>query len=79
MRISAQSLGLKLYVPSQAQFGNQVGDNDIGLEPGELPGRARDSDHSVTAHQIEYHMTVRLVVARARPVEGDVAVSTVGP
>src|SRR5205823_13702580 len=44
------------------------------MEPGELPGAARDSDHSLTARKIEDDMAERDAVARARRVEGDVTV-----
>ncbi len=44
------------------------------MEPGELPGAARDGDHSLTAGKIEYDMAERDVVARARRVEDDVTI-----
>src|SRR6266550_111012 len=53
---------------------DQARDNDAGLEPSELPGPARDGDHSLTTRKIEDDLAERDVVARARRVEGDVTV-----
>src|SRR3989454_12048713 len=44
---------------------DQARDNDAGLEPSELPGPARDGDHSLTTRKIEDDMAERDVVARA--------------
>src|SRR5439155_1760018 len=53
---------------------DQARDNDTGMEPGELPGAARDGDHSLTAGEIEYDMAERGAVAPARRVEDDVTI-----
>src|SRR5450631_1973041 len=60
-------------VPEPPESGTQIArDNDTGMEPGELPGPARERDHPAMGQTIEHDVAEREVAGRDN--EDDVTV-----